>query len=161
MSTLTLLSDAAPEFITVPSDLLGELKVRPAEMLRFPSGLLGFPECRTFALVSARTPGLYWLQSIEHAILAFLLVDPFLIFDDYAVNLTPADIASLEVSDASEVAILAIVTLSRRPDEPATANLQGPVAMSLRAGTAKQIAVSSQDFGVRCPVDLQKLAGMN
>ena len=158
MTTLTLERNAAPEFITVASDLLGVLNVRQSEVLSFPSGLLGFPECRSFALVSARTAGLYWLQSVDYPVLAFLLVDPFLVFETYAVNLTPQDMASLDVSNPAEVAVLAIVTLSRNPGESATANLQGPVAVSLSARTGKQIAVNSPEFGVRCPLDLQQLA---
>src|SRR4051812_42146303 len=126
MTALMLVQDEKPEFVNVASSLFGDIRVRRADVLQFPNGLLGFPECRNFALIAAQSAGTYWLQSIEHPVLVFLLVDPFIAFDDYVVDLGPHDLASLRVQDPADVAVLAIVTLSRSPNEPATANLQGP-----------------------------------
>lgn len=140
--------------MTVKSDLLGPLSVAPEEVIAFPSGLFGFPECRRFVLVPGAREGTYWLQSAEHGALAFLLVDPFLFFHDYAVDLGATDRAELEVEDASDVLVLTIVTLPRTRREPPTTNLQGPVAFNLRTRRGKQVAISERDLGLRVPVDL-------
>ena len=102
--------------------------------------------------------GTYWLQSIEHPVLVFLLVDPFLAFKDYAVDLAPHDLTSLSIASPDDVAILTIVTLSRSPDESATTNLQGPLAINLRTRSGKQVTIDQAGFGIRVPVDLKKLA---
>lgn len=138
----------------VHSSLLGPLSVAPAELLEFPDGLYGFPECRQFVLVPAEKEGLYWLQSAEHSTLAFLLVDPFLHFDGYAVDIPPADLSGLAAEHPSDIVILAIVTLPRTRHERLTANLQGPLAVNLAQQRAKQLAVSESDFGVRCEFDI-------
>jgi len=70
MSQLKLV-EAEVETLTVRSDLLGELNVPSSEALHFPTGMLGFPECRRFVLVRARHDGLFWLQSVEYSTLAF------------------------------------------------------------------------------------------
>jgi len=145
--------------MTVHSDLLGPLTVAPEDVVRFPSGLFGFPECREFVLVPGSREGTYWLQSVEHGTLAFLLVDPFLFFDDYAVDLGAADRAELEVEEASDVMVLTIVTLPRTRREPPTTNLQGPLALNLRSRKGKQVAISERDLGLRVPVDLSKPVG--
>lgn len=142
--------------MTVHSELLGPLAVAPEEVVAFPSGLFGFPECRGFVLVQGGRAGTYWLQSAEHGALAFLLVDPFLFFDDYAVDLGPADRAELEVEAASDVMVLTIVTLPRTRREPPTTNLQGPLALNLRTRRGKQVAVSEREWGLRVPVDLSR-----
>jgi flagellar assembly factor FliW len=144
--------------ITVRSDLLGELQVASDEVLEFPRGLFGLPECRRFVLVHTDRPGVYWLQSLEHGTLAFLLVDPFLFFEGYVVDLGEADRAELQVSEPADAAILAITTLPRSRDEQPTANLQGPLVLNLRGGTGKQLAVENPRFGVRCPFDLTRVA---
>jgi flagellar assembly factor FliW len=159
MTALMLVQDEKHEFVTVASSLFGDIRVRRADVLTFPNGLLGFPECRNFALIEAQSAGTYWLQSIEHPVLVFLLVDPFLAFDDFAVDLGPSDLASLRIQNPADVAILSIVTLSRSPDEPPTANLQGPIALNTKTRIGKQIAIDKPELGVRCPVDLKKLAG--
>ena len=109
MSALTLLHSETQEFVTVASSLFGEIQVRRDDVINFPAGLLGFPECRNFALIAAQSDGTYWLQSIEHPVLVFLLVDPFVAFRDYVVDLAPADMASLRVQNPAEVAV-SIVT---------------------------------------------------
>lgn len=153
ISTAGLALAPAPTMI-VHSDLLGPLSVASDEVLEFPDGLFGFPECRSFVLVPAEREGLYWLQSSAHSTLAFLLVDPFLFFEDFAVDVSRADLADLAAEDATEIAILAIVTLPGSRQDSPTANLQGPLALNLRGRRAKQLAVSESDFGVRCPIDL-------
>jgi len=153
------LPETIPSMI-VESSILGPLTIAEEEILRFPSGLFGLPDSRSFVLLPAEREGLYWLQSVEHAALAFVLVDPFLAFEGYSLELSPADLAELDgADDPAGIAILAIVTLPRTRDEQPTANLQGPVALNLAARTGKQVAIQDGDFGIRCPFDLLSLQG--
>ncbi|HEY0969498.1 MAG TPA: flagellar assembly protein FliW [Gemmatimonadales bacterium] len=143
-------TSSSPSSVTVPSEVLGELAVPADSVLTFPTGLFGFPECRRFALVPAGRDGLYWLQSLEHSTLAFLLADPFQFFRGYAVELTAGDRLELGAQGAADVAILAIVTLPQGRGTQPTANLQGPLALNLRAGIGRQLAIANGDWGVRC-----------
>ena len=94
MSTLTLVPDDAE--IVIKSDLLGELRVQSTDLLHFPSGMLGFPECRRFALLRGGRDGLFWLQSLEYSPLVFLLVDPFTIEENYSFDVPASQVAELE-----------------------------------------------------------------
>jgi flagellar assembly factor FliW len=138
----------------IPSDLLGPLTVSEEEVVQFPAGLYGFPECQRFVVVPAEREGLYWLQSLDHAALAFLLADPFAFFDGYSVDLAPTDLAELQATESSEIGLLAIVTLPRTRHERPTANLQGPLAIHLGAQRGKQLAIAESEFGVRCAFEL-------
>ena len=145
---------ATERVVTVDSDLLGPLTVPARGIFTFPSGMFGFPECRRFALVSAGRDGLFWLQSLEHATLAFLLADPFHFFPSYTVELSAGDRTELAVTEASDVAVLCVVTLPRRRDEAPTANLQGPVALNFRSGLGRQLALPESTWGTRRTLDL-------
>lgn len=153
------LAYAYPAPMIVHSDLLGPITVDADELLEFPQGLYGFPECRSFVLVPSERDGMYWLQSADYTPLAFLLVDPFLFFEEYVVDLPSTEMAELAADPDSNVAILAIVSLPGSRAEKPTANLQGPVAINLTGGRGKQIAISDSDFGVRCPFDLMQPVG--
>ena len=142
--------------VIVDSQLLGPLTVSENEIFFFPSGLFGFPECRSFVMVPAERTGFYWLQSVEHSALAFMLVDPFLFFEGYAVDLGFSERADLVVENADDAAVLAIVTLPRSASEPATVNLQGPIALNLHARRGKQLVLQDNEYGVRCALDLSK-----
>lgn len=137
--------------MTIESDLLGPLDVAPEELYQFPQGLFGFPDCHGFVLVGAQRPGLYWLQSTEFATLTFLLVDPFLHFEGYALDLAKADMRDLQVTSSADAILLAIVTLPTDRSDPPTANLQGPIAFNVRSRLGKQVVLEDGTFGTRCP----------
>ena len=81
--------------LPLASDLLGTLTVKTQDLVRFPDGLYGFPQCRDFALLPAPRAGLYWLQSAEYSALAFVLVDPFEFFPGFRIELSSADLSRL------------------------------------------------------------------
>lgn len=122
------------------------------DTLHFARGLLGFPECRAFRLRAAERDGLYWLESLEHETLNFLIVDPFRFFPGYAVELGRADTFEIDARNAAELAVFAIVTLPRNGGAW-TANLQGPVVINTRSGLGRQSVLGDARVGVRCPFD--------
>lgn len=142
---------------TVHSDLFGDLTIRRDDVFYFPHGMLGFPECRRFALLRGARDGLYWLQSMEYGALVFLLVDPFRVMTDYSVDLAPTQLADLGESAPSDIALLAVVTLPASHGAAPTANLRGPIAVNFRTRRATQIVCSDSDYEVRCPVDMDQL----
>jgi flagellar assembly factor FliW len=146
---------ADDESLVIASDVLGPLTVGRAELLTFPQGLYGFPECRSWVLVPTKRDGLFWLQSTEHAPLAFLLVDPFLYFPGYAVDLSAPDLARVGTSEPSEIVVLAVVTVGSRDGAPPTANLQGPVVLNMRDREGFQIVLSVEGYGVREPFAIE------
>lgn len=154
-AALALVDEApATHTIAVTSDLLGTLAVAAESVFTFPAGMYGFPECRRFALLPAGREGLFWLQSLEHAPLIFLLADPFHFFPGYAVELSVGDRTELRATDAADVAVLCVVTLPRTRHEAPTANLQGPVALNFAAGLGRQLALSESRWGVRCELEI-------
>jgi flagellar assembly factor FliW len=80
--------------------------------------------------------------------MAFLLVDPFPVFPDYAVDLPGG-------SDETPPMVLSVVTLPREDDEPCTANLQAPVLLDLERRTGHQTILGDAGYGARHPFDLR------
>ncbi len=154
MSMLTLMPENGQ--VIVESQLLGALNVLPSDVLLFPTGLLGFPECRRFALLRGGGDGLFWLQSMEYSTLAFLLVDPFTIESDYSFDVQPSQIADLGPADPADVGLLSVVTLPANRDEQPTVNLQGPLIINFKTRQAKQVVSGDDLYGVRRPLDLAR-----
>lgn len=139
------------------SQLLGEMIVDEDAILEFPDGLFGFASCKKWVLVGAGRPGFCWLHAMDHAALAFLLVDPFEAYPEFSVTLTAGDLAALGAQSATEVGIFAIVTLPRAAGEPMTANLQGPVAIVAQSRRGRQLVLGDARhgearFGARAPL---------
>jgi len=135
-----------PSMITIASDILGTLSVDSKSLLTFPGGLLGFPECRSFVLLPSERAHVYWLQSVDYSSLAFLLVDPFIFFEGYTLDLAATDLHAVSPNDVS---VLAIVTLPSGTDEGPTANLQGPVVIQTRLSEGTQVVLPESSYGIR------------
>lgn len=144
--TSAALAYSMPRTINIASDILGTLTVEADSVLTFPRGLLGFPECRTFVLLPSERLHVYWLQSADYSSLAFLLVDPFMFFDGYTLDL---DATETHAASPDEVSVLAIVTLPGAPGELPTANLQGPVVINTRLGEGSQVVLAESSYGIR------------
>lgn len=146
----------APEdTLTIASDLLGSITLPASEIVRFPAGLYGFPDCRGFALLPTHREGLYWLQSADFSALSFLLVDPFLHFAEYHIDLDDSDIARLGTTDSQHILVLAIVTMPAASGDPSTANLHAPLLFNLRDRRAYQSIRANGDADIRAPFRLE------
>lgn len=146
---------ASDDVVRIDSVLLGRQRTPTERIFHFEHGLIGFPDCRRYALFPTARRELFWLQGVDEPALTFLVVDPFAVVDEFTVELEgescPTD------ADPDRLSILAIVTLPRTPDEPATANLQGLVILDAERREGHQVVLPDSPYGVRWPVDLTEL----
>lgn len=146
-----------PLGVTVSSDLLGPLHVADDQIIVFEAGIAGFRQCTRWILIDGERSGTAWLQSVDQGSLAFLLVDPFLFFDGYSVDLSPTDARRVQAEDAAQLAVFAIVTITAKSSDVATANLQGPIVINVARRRAAQLVLSDGPWGVRQPFHLLPL----
>ncbi len=143
--------------VSFQSDIFGKLDVADEQLLAMPDGLLGFPACTSFALLPANAVGFSWLHSVQEPSVAFLIMDPFMYFEEYAVDLGGPILQRLETTAPTQVNVFAIVTLPAGTT-PATANLQGPLVFNVQSRTGFQAVLQDTVFGTREPVPREPLA---
>jgi flagellar assembly factor FliW len=142
---------------TLHTELFGNLDISEDDLIAFEDGLLGFPECRAWAILRGTKDGTAWLQSADHAALVFLLVDPFVFFEGYSAELSDGELRRLHAHDAGQIAVFAIVTLPSPGSTACSANLQGPVVMNLAARRGIQVVFGDGPHSVRTPLTLDAL----
>ena len=143
-----------PSSSAVQSHVLGDVQVPEEQCFTFPSGLLGFPACKRFALLPAERPHFYWLQSIDCNSLTFLLVDPFHVVEEFYVDIPDGDLRPLKADETSEMGVLAIVTLPAQGQGEPTVNLQGLIALNFREKLGRQIIIQDSPYGLQWSLDL-------
>ena len=141
---------------TFTSHILGPLEIGDDQLLDMPEGLLGFPTCTRFALLPAGYDGYFWLHSVEEPTVAFLIVDPFMYFDGYSVDLAGPLVQRLEASQPSHLNVYCIVTLPSGSSD-ATANLQGPLIFNVTTRRGLQAVIQDSEHGTRARVPRQPL----
>lgn len=113
----------------VKTKSMGVVEVPENHLVNIPSGLFGFEEYTDFALIESHYEPFIWLQSVQDMNLAFLVIDPFIICDDYEADISDKELEKIGISDPGDVAVLAIVTIPGDGGD-VTANLQGPLIIN-------------------------------
>lgn len=131
----------------------GILDVDPDKTLRFPYGMVGFPNLKEYFFVPFPNNEVFaWMQSWDDSDIAFLMVDPFVFFPDYQVDL-PGDVCEfLKIKDSSEVTLLAVVTIPGRDVRGMTANLLAPVVLNHVQGCGRQVVFEGSRYRTKHPL---------
>ena len=134
----------------VETTRFGQIEVDENRLIKFPSGLLGFPDNNDFALVQTNDEGtFFWLQSIERPELAFVVCDPLLFLPDYQVAVKSEDLDKINLSGMDDAQVLIIVN---KIDRMLTGNLQGPLVINAVNRNGRQLVLSEKKYSTRHPL---------
>ena len=126
----------------------GRITVDEKQCLTFPEGLFGFEEDKEFVLFDSEYKPFLWLQSTENKALAFLVVDPFLICNEYELDIDDKVLGTISVESPSDVFVLTIVTIPSSGN-PVTVNLQGPLIVNKKNNKCLQVISSDPQWGTK------------
>lgn len=113
--------------------------------INFPQGLFGFENCTLFSLTEAEYNPFYWLQSEQDKTLSFLVVDPFIFFSDYELDIDDTSLDAIKVDSPSDVVVLTIITIPGN-GKNLTANLQGPLVINKTNNMGMQVILSDSKW---------------
>jgi flagellar assembly factor FliW len=107
-------------------------------IIRLPYGLLGFEKVKNYVLLTRpHDEPFAWLQMLDGARHAFLVLSPFVVMPEYQPDIAEADVKFLELTTPADAQVVNIVTL--RGNGRATINLKGPVVINRHTMLAKQV----------------------
>jgi len=136
----------------IESVRLGTIDIEEEKIIKFPQGILGFPEEQQYALIPAgENNPFYFLQSVTDPAISFVVTEPHLFFHDYEVELSEEIVEQLSIAKPEDVAIYSIVTL-REPFKQSTTNLQAPLIINATAGKAVQYILGNEHYVTKQPL---------
>ncbi len=134
----------------IETSRFGQVEVDGARLIRFPGGVLGFPDDHRYALIqTGEGSAFYWLQSVDRADLAFVVCDPRLFVSDYQVPVKLAELEQIGLQKTDDAQVFVIVN---KVDELLTGNLQGPLVVNVANRQARQLVLSDKRFSTRHPL---------
>jgi flagellar assembly factor FliW len=134
----------------VETTRFGQIEANENRLIKFPQGLLGFPENYDFVLVQTNNEGnFFWLQSVNRPETAFVVCDPLLFVPDYQVPAKPEDLAKIDIKTMDNVQVLIIVNKVGRT---LTGNLQGPLVINVTNRHGRQLVLSEKKYSTRHPL---------
>lgn len=128
----------------------GVLEVDEQRLLRFPRGLLGFPDYTRYALIQAGEENyFFWLQCVDDPNLAFVVADPTIFFKDYEAPIKEETAADLKLADARFAQVFVICN---KVGEWLTGNLLGPIVVNAANCLALQVVLTEKKWTTRQPL---------
>jgi flagellar assembly factor FliW len=122
-------------------------------VITFPRGIPGLEEYKIFEL-EQEEECLGKLTCLENKNIGFILMKPQVHFPDYLpqLDLTPEDIALLEIGGNDAVDLWVILTLNLKDISQTTANLRAPLVMNPRTGKGFQLILGDDLYSSRQPL---------
>lgn len=128
----------------------GPVEVDEGRLIEFPAGLLGFSSARRFALLQPDERGVFfWLQSQENPDLAFVVTDPALWNDDFAVPLRDEQAAEIGADGPGGARDTQTFVIVNRRGGALTANMQGPLVISAVTRRGVQVVLAEKKWSTR------------
>lgn len=139
----------------VETRIFGVVDIAEDKIIRFPGGIVGFPDLTDFALVHDEeygpSGGIRWMQSLQETNFAMPVIDPLAVVKDY--NPTVDDELLKGLGELKDENTLVLVTITVPSDiKNMTVNLQAPFVINADTRMAAQVIVDSDKYPVRFPI---------
>lgn len=128
----------------------GAIEFSDEDVVRFPEGIIGFPDFESFLLLSHKPESPFrWLQSLDEAAVAFLVVDPWAYVEAYNPQISNSDAAALQLSKETAQMVVSTASIPGGNAEEMTLNLAAPIVINLEARIGKQVVLEGDAYNIR------------
>ena len=140
--------------MTVTTKNFGEITIDDDKIIRFPAGIIGFPDLVDFALIhdEEKGPGgIHWLQSMNEPAFAMPVMDPLTVADDYNPQVDDEILKPIGELDPNETLVLVTVTVPSDLTQMSI-NLRGPIVINAATKKAVQVIIEGDEYQVKYPI---------
>lgn len=136
----------------ITTRVFGKIEIDDNKIIRFPSGIIGFPEMTDFALVFDEEKGknapIRWLQSLQETEFALPVMDPLMVASDYNPEVEEDHLIPLGEVTPDNTLVLVTVTVPKDLTQMSV-NLQAPIIINADSKKATQIIVNSEKYPIK------------
>jgi flagellar assembly factor FliW len=135
---------------TTETARFGRITYTDGDLVSFDQGLVGFPSLSSFVFIQHKEGSPFrWMQSVDEAEVAFLVVDPAHYVEGYAPEIAETSVESVGIVSETPRLVYTIVSIPPGKPEEMTLNLAGPIVVNLETGRAKQIVIEDECYPIR------------
>lgn len=128
--------------------LFGEVNVKDEEVIHFTKPILGFDDFRQYLLMENESIfPTFWLQSINDPNLAFPVVSPFSVDENYSINLQSLDLDDIKLKSLDDALVLTLMVVPQTLSSIRT-NLRAPIIYNPEKKIAKQLILYDEKYPI-------------
>ncbi len=129
----------------------GEIEIGDEKILHFEQGLFGFEEYKDYTVlydIEEEEPFFSWLQCVTEKALAFPIVNPFKVKEDYNPVVEDALLSPIGECSAEDLLVFLLATVPADPKKT-TVNMKAPLVINTVNRQGIQIIVENDDYAIR------------
>lgn len=132
----------------------GEIEIADEKIIKFPAGIIGFPDLTDFALIHDEEKGvggIHWLQSMQEPAFAMPVMDPLTVAEDYNPQVDDEILKPIGELVPEETLVLVTVTVPSDLTKMSV-NLRGPFVINAKERKAVQVIIEGEEYQVKFPI---------
>ena len=129
-----------------------ELEIPDDRVINILDGIIGIPDVSKYVLLEHDSEGtpFRWLQAVDNANLAFIVMDPNLVVDNYEIKLDEETTQRIGLSEnADDLGLMVIVNIPRDNPRAMTVNLRAPIVVHLEKRVGVQAILPNEEYPIR------------
>ncbi|MCI9167668.1 MAG: flagellar assembly protein FliW [Dorea sp.] len=121
-----------------------------SQYIEFKEGIFGFEEEKKFlpVMLEDGSDAVLYLQSVANRDLSFIVMNPFMLKEDYNPVLSKEDYNMLGTSDEKDLSYYVFCVIANAAEE-STVNLKCPIVVNHVTRQARQVILNSEEYGFR------------
>ncbi len=138
----------------ITTKVFGEITIDDDKLIKFPNGIVGFPDLVDFTLIHDEEKGkdsIHWLQSIQEPAFAMPVMDPLIVRPDYNPEVDDELLKNIGTLVPEETLVLVTVTVPKDLTKMSV-NLRGPIIINAAEKKAAQVIVEGEEYPVKFPI---------
>jgi flagellar assembly factor FliW len=136
----------------VKTKYFGEVDLDEKKILTFDNGMMGFEELKKYAILydieKEQKSTISWLQSLDETELAFPVINPLLVDENYDPTVKEEYLEPLGAFKETDLVVLLTVTVPEKI-ENITANFKAPIIINAATAKGCQVIVENQDYKIK------------
>ena len=140
--------------MVIKTKLFGEIEVNEDKLIRFETGIVGFPELKDFLLIHDSEndkSNISWMQSVQEPAFAMPVINPLFIVDTYNPEIEDELLTPLGNLDQNDMLVLVTITVPKDIKQM-TINLRAPMVINGDNCRACQVIAEGEQYAVKYPI---------
>lgn len=138
----------------INTKVFGEVDIADDKIIRFPGGIIGFPNLTDFTLIHDVEKGIdtiHWLQSVQEPGFAMPVMDPLLVQPAYNPEVEDELLKPLGAWQPEDILVMVTVTVPSDLTKMSV-NLRGPIIINAAEKKACQVIIEGEGYDVKFPI---------
>ena len=136
----------------VKTKYFGEINLSEDKIITMERGMFGFEEYKKYTILydseKEGRPNVSWLQSVEEPGLAFPVINPLVVKEDYNPVVEDELLKGLGEITEENIVILLLLTVPQDSTQM-TANLKAPIIINADTRKGAQVVVENEEYEIK------------